>query len=80
MSLPPFTPEQISELARLAIDMALYAPNRQGAYTFTAGVRWDQIHAVRAILDEAGVPWRDHSRNARTKRYQEQYAKKKEGQ
>jgi hypothetical protein len=49
---------QAEELVRLAVLMAIEAPERQGAHSVSAGVSWESVHEVRAALDGLGIDWR----------------------
>lgn len=54
------TPEQQRELARLAVQVALDAPIRQGKYSYSARIPWSTVDAIRAACEAAGVDWRKY--------------------
>lgn len=54
--------ERIAFLAALA---AIEAPEREGAYSWTARVRWGIIRDLRKELEAAGFDWRTACRETR---------------
>lgn len=49
---------KLSKLERLAIEVAISAPEKQNETTFAARVPWSIVHALRAELERKGVDWR----------------------
>jgi hypothetical protein len=63
-----------ARLLDLAIEIAVYAPKKQGKYVHAAGISWKLIHELRDALDAVGVDWReakkeDDARKARVREY-----------
>lgn len=42
----------------VAVKIAHDAPKKQGQYVSHALIYWDDIHELRAALDELGIEWR----------------------
>jgi hypothetical protein len=61
-------PVSAHELASIAIELAMVAPPRRAANTFTAGVPWDLVERARALCEAGGVDWRRYHRERRAAR------------
>jgi len=45
-----------------AIEVAAYAPLRQGQYSYNANIAWDLIHQLRSAVETVGIDWREVKR------------------
>lgn len=49
--------EALERVVRLAFQVAIEAPMKQGQHSVMAGVRWESIHALRQEMTAAGFDW-----------------------
>lgn len=53
------TTRGLSQLEKLAVEVAISAPVTQGKYSVTAGIPWAVVKDIRVELSRHGIDWKE---------------------